>query len=60
MRVTITIDVDNASFDDPHELERVLASVTTKIRHRGYADEYAFELRDTNGNRVGVVTIAEL
>lgn len=59
MRVTITIDVDNASFDDPHELERVVLSATNKIRHRGYADEYTFKLYDTNGNIVGQVTIAE-
>lgn len=53
MNIIISINVDNDSFDDPTEVERVLKQVVNKLAHRGYADETDFNLKDTNGNTVG-------
>jgi hypothetical protein len=53
MQIQITFSVDNAAFDDPFEVERVLRQVTKKLQTHGYADENEYTLRDSNGNTVG-------
>lgn len=57
MQLTITVNLDNAAFEDnpEEELKRVLAQVT------GFSDGLTRTLRDSNGNTVGhyVVTIED-
>lgn len=54
MQLSITINLDNAAFEDnPEELQQILAQVT------GVSDGLTRTLRDSNGNIVGhyVITI---
>lgn len=52
-KVVITIETDNAAFEDAFEYEvaKVLAQVPQKL------DEDGAKLRDTNGNTVGEVRV---
>jgi hypothetical protein len=59
MNINISINVDNDSFNDPREVERVLKQVVNKLSHRGYADETTFDLMDINGNSVGFCKVDE-
>ncbi len=65
MRLTITIDCDNAAFDDD---EGCCGAEVARILHRladgfsesdaaGIADESGLKLRDSNGNTVGAVVV---
>lgn len=66
MRIHITIDTDNAAFeDDEHELLRIIQTIPAKIEEqkaRGEdclcdAPEAGDKLLDINGNTVGKVRI---
>jgi hypothetical protein len=64
MRLTITIDLDNAAFDDSGagaELRRVLRQLDHTIGRAESRDELPklapVRLHDSNGNAVGQVTI---
>jgi len=57
MKLTIAIDTDNAAFDDPAELPRVLRVLAELIELRGNSPRRV--LRDVNGNKCGVALCAE-
>lgn len=61
MRLNITIDMDNAAFEDPGEVGRILKTAAKKIEVfnplDGLEDDEVFNLRDINGNTVGRVTL---
>ena len=48
MKFTCEIDMDNAAFEDPHELARLLARITRASRNTTGAS-----VIDSNGNKVG-------
>jgi len=52
MRFTISIDCDNAAFDDPGELTRILTDLGKRLEWLTL-DEQGGTLRDLNGNTVG-------
>ena len=55
MKLTIKIEMDNAAFDDPQEIYRVLDQVGAV--QNGNID--SFKLRDSNGNTVGTVRVTK-
>ena len=61
MQLTITIDMDNAAFeDDPEEVGRILKVAGDKVeRSLGYAPDADFscKLQDINGNTVGSASL---
>lgn len=63
MQLKITIDMDNAAFeDDTGEAARILKVAGDKIeRHLGYAPDADFscKLQDINGNTVGDVLLTD-
>lgn len=67
MRLDITINMDNAAFeDDPGELLRILQTIPAKVEEqkaRGAclcdAPEAGDKLLDINGNTVGHVTLTK-
>ena len=54
MRITININTDNAAFDDPEEVGRI----TRKAIYQCPLGETRV-ISDTNGNKVGDITIKE-
>ncbi len=60
MKVNITINTDNAAFEDnPTELLQVLQDIAEKIRIGYQCWIPGFPVKDSNGNTVGQVTITE-
>ena len=61
MQLRITIDTDNAAFeDDPGELGRILRDAGERLDlHLEHAPDTTFscKLRDVNGNTVGQVNL---
>ncbi len=62
MKLTLTIDMDNAAFESPNagpEAARILRHVARKVD--GYTGLKDFEcpLMDINGNRVGQAEVTE-
>lgn len=59
MDITITINTDNAAFEDDYarEVERILLDVARRIKHEGREAGASFSLRDINGNTVGKVVV---
>jgi hypothetical protein len=63
MKLVITIEMDNAAFEDEpaQELEKMLSDVTDSISCNQNIYDYKVghwdTLRDSNGNRVGSVDI---
>ena len=57
MTITITIKTDNAAFDDPNELSRILSLLAARSR-AGETTLDGLRLFDINGNKVGVVKAA--
>lgn len=58
MRVEIQFDMDNAAFEDPLEVVRVLERAVIKIKgqaERASGQPEVDQLRDSNGNVVGWV-----
>ena len=70
MMLTLTVDCDNAAFDDDlrHELARILREAIWHIESGHYDGSYnanddligfkTVSLRDANGNRVGSMELA--
>ena len=55
MRAEITINMDNAAFDDDGELARILRRLADDLGTQKRA--LIMNLRDINGNRVGTFEI---
>ena len=56
--VTIGIDTDNAAFDNPGELARILRALADTIDGTPDVTDYdGLALRDLNGNTVGTVYV---
>ncbi len=60
MRVTITIDTDNAAFADDNigaETARILRDLADKVEGTNFVSTYdrRLKLRDINGNTVGLM-----
>jgi hypothetical protein len=51
MKFKLQVDMDNAAFDDPSELPRILAGLAERIRRD--PDLGAWNVMDVNGNTVG-------
>ena len=51
MKFKLEIAMDNAAFDDPGELPRILHELADRIRKNPEVDDYS--VRDVNGNTVG-------
>ena len=53
--ITVTIDLDNAAFDDEPatEVGRILRQLATNVEE---GDIPPFDLADLNGNKVGEIT----
>lgn len=61
MQFTLTIDCDNAAFEDPRELPRILLAVVGAVADRendGRLAAHTRSVHDVNGNRVGAWKIA--
>ena len=54
MKVSITINTDNAAFDGP-ELEGEVARILRMAANKIIDGERSFNLKDINGNTVGKV-----
>lgn len=62
MRFTLTIDTDNAAFDDPDELAgliRKVADAVAVMAGDGRLPTHTRSVLDSNGNRVGSWAIKE-
>ncbi len=61
MRLTITIECDNAAFDDDpaHEVLRILHQQAYRIGAKGLAYGDAWPVQDVNGNTVGQAKITK-
>lgn len=60
MKFTLTIDMNNAAFeDDSGALVRILHMLTKGINDYGYEHADNLDIRDINGNVVGQATITE-
>lgn len=59
MNCTIKINMDNDSFSDPNELPRILTALANRIRSAGGTLPDKFPLTDSNGNRVGSITVKD-
>ena len=59
MKITITLNCDNAAFDDTPEVEvyRILTSVAQRCLQDGVQDLEYLPLKDINGNTVGKVVV---
>lgn len=59
MTITITINADNAAFQDSpvEEVTRILYGIKDAVDLRSLETEQSANLRDSNGNTVGKVTI---
>ena len=58
-KLTLTINMSNAAFDDGNEhfeVARILAVAASGIQEAGAVPEHAV-LRDLNGNTVGEITV---
>jgi hypothetical protein len=55
MQFELTINLDNAAFEDSSELPRILAELAERLRlgHRNMEADWNYHLRDVNGNSVG-------
>lgn len=62
MKITITIETDNAAFERApmFEVARILDSAAARLKREGPPDEGdSYKLRDVNGNTVGRVTVED-
>jgi hypothetical protein len=60
MEVTIKISLDNAAFEDPSELSRILNKLADRIGNAvDQTEETEISLFDVNGNRVGEYGVTE-
>jgi len=54
-KIIITINTDNAAFDDEDELRRILKELSERIE----ISDFPTMLRDINGNYVGSIEYVE-
>lgn len=61
MKLAITIDLDNAAFEDggAEEVARILASVAERIPDPLSSTDGALNLHDANGNHCGTAEIVD-
>lgn len=61
-RVTITIETDNAAFEDMEfEVGRILRDLARKFEEANITDgNYPTSVKDINGNKVGSIKVEEL
>ncbi len=61
MKATITIEMDNAAFEDTNgiDLARILKRLANQIDDYSLTSADNLTLRDSNGNRVGSFTVTE-
>jgi len=61
MKAQITINMDNAAFEDTPEIElgRILEKLSRSVQSQPLSVGNSILLRDVNGNRVGELTIEE-
>lgn len=61
MKLTITIDLDNAAFEDggAEEVARILASVAERIPDPLRSTDGPLNLHDANGNHCGAAEIVD-
>jgi hypothetical protein len=61
MKVTITINMDNAAFDEEprYELARILGGLSSTIELFGIESVSQDPILDINGNRVGSLSLTE-
>lgn len=61
MRLNITIELDNAAFEDggPDEVARILADLASRLPDPLDQTGGALSLHDANGNHVGTAEIVE-
>jgi hypothetical protein len=59
MNITININVDNDSFNDPSEINWLMYNVGTNLREWGIDREGEFAVRDSCGNTVGKVVLTK-
>ena len=57
MRYTLTIDLDNAAFEDPAELSRILRMEAARFVMSADAYPHVKTVQDVNGNTVGQAEI---
>jgi hypothetical protein len=55
MTFTLTVDLDNAAFDEPGELARILRKAAHQVEDEGsrFGSPVVCPVRDVNGNTVG-------
>jgi len=58
-KIIITIDTDNAAFDDEDEAPRILRRILKELSERIEISDFPTMLRDINGNYVGSVEYVE-
>lgn len=58
MRFTLSIDMNNAAFDDSDELRRILLDVASNV-DENQGPCHAHSVMDYNGNRVGQWKVTE-
>ena len=59
MKCKIEIKMDNAAFEDPGELARILRKMADHCDGRTFDEDHAITCRDSNGNTVGTWEITE-
>jgi len=61
MKLTLEIEMDNAAFEDMPGIEaaRILRIAARKIEGAEPTDRASFPLMDSNGNRVGQVSVED-
>lgn len=62
MTITITIQCDNAAFDDGHagaEVARILRKLAARVDGDSLSDYCGSSLHDINGNKVGAVDVED-
>lgn len=57
MRFVLDIAVDNAAFDEPGEVARILREVAERVD--GLVGVFSGGIRDINGNTVGTFDVRE-
>ncbi len=61
MQLTITIDLDNAAFEDggAEEVARILANIAERLPEPLRPTNGAYNLHDANGNHCGTAEITD-
>ncbi len=59
MKLTITIKMDNAAFDDSQEAGRILRDLAEKLDNEGAYAGLVLSARDTNGNTVAHLMVTD-